>query len=187
MRQKKKLFVAQKWNLCEIFKGLISGTKTLHFPAVNVSIRSQFIRSPGDCLPVQVLVNVFLERPPVVTLTTFKTHWQRADFSFKGWDHCSTSLFWHLSDFWFHWWALSWNFVVTNVPRVFVFYICVAGALFLTAYSGVIFLLGSYAVAAVTSAMQASSVAALIGSKVATQRLIELSVSVSDVCLSFFY
>ncbi|XP_030295001.1 mannose-P-dolichol utilization defect 1 protein-like [Sparus aurata] len=39
------------------------------------------------------------------------------------------------------------------------------GALFLSAYGGVIFLLGSYAVAAVTSAMQASSVAALIGSK----------------------
>lgn len=62
--------------------------------------------------------------------------------------------------------------MVTNVPRVFVFFISVAGALFLSAYGGVIFLLGSYAVAAVTSAMQASSVAALIGSKVATRRLI---------------
>ncbi|XP_073335422.1 mannose-P-dolichol utilization defect 1 protein-like [Pagrus major] len=39
------------------------------------------------------------------------------------------------------------------------------GALFLLAYSGVMFLLGSYAAAAVVSAMQASSVAALIGSK----------------------
>lgn len=54
----------------------------------------------------------------------------------------------------------------------FFFYVSVAGALFLLAYGGVIFLLGSYAAAAVASAMQASSVAAVIGSKVATPRLI---------------
>ncbi|KAM8742115.1 mannose-P-dolichol utilization defect 1 protein-like isoform 2-T2 [Acanthopagrus schlegelii] len=46
------------------------------------------------------------------------------------------------------------------------------GALFLSAHGGVIFLLGSYAAPAVASAMQASSVAAVIGSKVATRRLI---------------
>ncbi|KAM8742114.1 mannose-P-dolichol utilization defect 1 protein-like isoform 1-T1 [Acanthopagrus schlegelii] len=39
------------------------------------------------------------------------------------------------------------------------------GALFLSAHGGVIFLLGSYAAPAVASAMQASSVAAVIGSK----------------------
>ncbi|XP_040006176.1 mannose-P-dolichol utilization defect 1 protein-like isoform X2 [Xiphias gladius] len=40
------------------------------------------------------------------------------------------------------------------------------GMLFLLAYSGVMFLLGSYAAAAVVSVIQASSLAALIGSKV---------------------
>lgn len=49
---------------------------------------------------------------------------------------------------------------------------CVAGLLFLLAYGGVMFLLGSYAAAAVVSAMQASSLAALIASKVGTQWLL---------------
>lgn len=45
-------------------------------------------------------------------------------------------------------------------------YVSVAGFLFVLAYTGVMFLLGSYAAAKVISAMQSSSVAAVIASKV---------------------
>lgn len=44
-----------------------------------------------------------------------------------------------------------------------------AGVLFLLAYSGLMFLLGSCAATAVISVMQSSSAVALIASKVATQ------------------
>ena len=64
---------------------------------------------------------------------------------------------------------------------IILFYVYVPGLLFLLAYSGVMFLLGSYASAAVASVMQASSLAALIASKVVTLILCRLYSSISEL------
>lgn len=52
-----------------------------------------------------------------------------------------------------------------------LFYVAVAGLFLLLGLGGVIFLVASYAAAAVISLIQSSSLAALIGSKVATHIL----------------